>query len=166
MRRILGGTALAATLAVLTACGGGEEPEVVAETEAAAEPAAAGGAMQGMEGMQGMGGMESMQQGGSASQLQAHMQMMEGASGEQLRAMLPEHRQMVANMIAQFNREMRDMDMSNDSEWNEAVAALREALVRLPEMTPEELGAFLPEHQSRIDRVIEMHREMMGSMQM
>ena len=163
MRGFVRGTALAAALAVLAACGGAE-PEV--DTAAAAESAGAEGGMQGMEGMQGMGGGESSDQGGIASQLQGHMQMMQGAGGEQLRAMVPEHRQMVANMIAQFNREMRDMNMSSNPEWNDTVAALRDDLVRLPEMTADELQAFLPEHQERINRLIEMHRGMMSNMQM
>jgi predicted small lipoprotein YifL len=161
MKRILRGTTLTAALALLAACGGAEkEPEVVADAEMVAEPAG------GMEGMPGMGGMESVGQGGIAAQLQAHMQMMEGASGEELQRMLPEHRQLVANMVAQFNREMRDMNMADDSDWNQTVDALRNDLVRLPEMSADELQAFLPEHQARIDRLIDMHRGMMGDMQM
>jgi hypothetical protein len=165
MNRVLRGTTMAAALALLAACGGTEEePEVVADAEVVAEPATAPAG--GMEGMQGMGGMESMQQGGVAPQLQAHMQMMQNATGEELRNMLPEHRQLVANTIAQMNREMRDMNMAEDSEWNQTVSALREDLVRLPGMTPDELRAVMPEHQARIERLIEMHREMMGGMQM
>lgn len=161
MKRALRGTTMAAVLALLAACGGSEDaPEVVGDTEVAAEPAVAPAG--GMEGMQ----MESMQQGGVPPQLQAHMQMMQGASGEQLAAMVPEHRQLVANMIAQMNREMRDMNMSDNTEWNETVQALRNDLVRLPEMTPEELKGFLPEHQARIEKLAEMHRGMMGNMQM
>ena len=117
-----------------------------------------------MEGMLGMGGMESTQQNGVAPQLQTHMQMMRTASGEELKDMLPEHRQLVANMIAQMNREMREMNMADDTEWNEAVNALRDDLVRLPEMSPDELKAFLPEHQERIDKLAEMHQGMMGGM--
>ena len=165
MNRVLRGTTMAAVLALLAACGGAEEdPEVVADAEVVGEPATAPAG--GMEGMQGVGGMERMQQGGVAPQLQAHMQMMQNATGEELEAMLPEHRQLVANTIAQMNREMRDMNMADDPEWDQTVSALRQDLVRLPEMTAHELQAFMPEHQARIDRVIEMHRGMMGDMQM
>lgn len=146
-------------VAILGACGGADAPE--AETEAVvAEPAG------GMEGMEGMGGMPSMQQGGIDPQLQAHMQMMQSASGDQLTAMVPEHRQLVANMIAQMNREMREMNMTTDAKWNETVDALRNDLVRLPEMTADEIKAFLPEHQARINQLAEMHQGMMGNMQM
>ncbi|MEW5926074.1 MAG: hypothetical protein AB1941_01175 [Gemmatimonadota bacterium] len=165
MKRVLRSSAftLVAT-SILAACGGAEEdPAVEADAPAATEPVAQAG---GMEGMQGMDGMASMQQGGIAAQLQGHMQMMQGASGDQLKQMLPEHRQLVANMIAQMNREMRDMEMSDNTEWNQTVTALRDDLVRLPDMAPEELRSFMPEHQARIDRLIAMHKDMMGSMQM
>ena len=162
MNRVLRGATVAAGLVILAACGGAEEePAVVADTEVTAEPAAPAGQM---EGMQGMGGMEGMQQGGAASQLEAHMKMMEGAGGEQIKAMLPEHRQLVANTIAQYNQEMRGMNMADDEEWNSTVNALRQDLVRLPEMSADELKAFLPEHQERINKLQEMHRSMMASM--
>ena len=144
----------------LAACGGEEAPE--AETEVVvAEPA---GEMEGMEGMQGMGGMQ--MGGGMMEQMQAHMQQMEGATGEQLQANLVEHRQVVANMISQMNREMRDMDMSANTEWNTTIEAVREDLRRLPEMSAAELEGFMPEHRQRVMRLLEMHREMMGNMQM
>jgi hypothetical protein len=166
MNAILRRSALVLTAAALTACGGTEDEAevVVTDPEVVAEPAAepAGD----MEGMQGMTGMESMQQGGIAAQLQGHMQMMGSASGGELVVMLPEHRQLVANMIAQMNKEMRDMEMGDNAEWNTTVDALREDLVRLPEMSPDELQAFIPEHQARIDRLVEMHRGMMDRMQM
>jgi hypothetical protein len=160
MKRFIRSSVLTLTAtSLLAACGGAEEkPE--AATAVVAEPA---GQMQGMEGMQ---GMESMPQGGAGAELTGHMQMMQGASGEQLKQMLPEHRQLVANTIAQMNREMRDMDMSGNTEWNETVQALRDDLVRLPEMAPEELQAFMPAHQERINRLTEMHRSMMGDMKM
>lgn len=138
---------------------------VVADTEVVAEPAAAATAPAAAAGgMEGMAGMEGMQQGGAAAQLQGHMQMMQTASGEQLKAMLPEHRQLVANTMAQMNREMQGMDMSNNTEWNETVVALRQDLVQLPEMAPEELKGFIPQHQERINKLTEMHRTMMSSM--
>ena len=155
MKRVFHSSVFALAAALLAACGGAEEePAVVADAEVTAEPAGP------------MEGMGATQQGGIAAQLQGHMQMMRSASGDQLQQMLPEHRQLVANMIAQMNREMRDMDMSGNTEWNETVTALRDDLVRLPEMTPDELQGFIPEHQTRIDRLIAMHQEMMGSMRM
>ncbi|MDP9348109.1 MAG: hypothetical protein M3P24_03055 [Gemmatimonadota bacterium] len=148
--------ALAVLLTALAACGGQEDAPEAAPADAPATGAPAGG----MEGMPGM------QPGAAADPLDAHMQMMQGASGDQLKAMIPEHRQLVANMIAQYNREMREMNMSTDAEWNSTVDALRQDLVHLPEMSAEELKTFMPEHQSRINKLREMHKGMMGNMKM
>lgn len=163
MIRWIRSSTLVMTTALLAACGGAEqEPEAAADAPAAVEPAAP---MEGMQGMEGMGGMEGMQMGGGMmEQMQAHMRMMEGASGDDLMAMMPEHRQMTANMLAQMNREMREMNMAADAEWDETVSALRQDLTRLPEMTAEEVKALLPEHRARIERLIEMHQGMMGNM--
>lgn len=146
----------------LTACGGGEEaPEPGTGAEVAEAPAG------GMEGMQGMGGMAGMQMGGGMmEQMQAHMKAMEGKSGDATVQMMPQHRQMVANMIAQMNREMQDMNMTADQEWDSTIAAVREDLVRLPEMSAQELESFMPDHRQRILSLMEMHRSMMGSMKM
>jgi uncharacterized lipoprotein len=151
--------ALAALLATLAACGGSEEETPEAAPSHAPAAAAPAGGMEGMPGMQSGEGV-------AADPLDAHMQMMQGASGDQLKAMVPEHRQMVANMIAQYNREMRDMNMSTDANWNSTVDALRQDLVRMPEMSADELKTFIPEHQSRITKLREMHRGMMGNMKM
>ena len=161
MNLMLRGSSLALLLSALAACYGTDEPAEQAPEAVVVEPAAAPAG-----GMDGMAGMEGVQADGTTDPLSAHMKMMEGASGEDLKAMLPEHRQLVANTIARMNREMRDMNMSDNTEWNATVQALRDDLVQLPEMTPEELRAFMPGHQARIDRLNAMHRDMMGSMQM
>ena len=142
----------------LVACGGDEAAEEAPQVVVAEQPA---GGMEGMPGMQGM-----QMGGGMIEQMQAHMQTMQGETGAQFKANLPQHRQMVANMIAQMNGEMRDMNMAADSEWNQTVEALREDLKRLPEMSASELESFMPEHRQRITRLMEMHRSMMGNMQM
>ena len=147
---------MVALLAVvlLGACGGEEPPETEVEA-VVAEPAA---------GMEGMGGMQVG--GGMMEQMQAHMQQMQGVNGEQIQANLPQHRQMVANMISQMNREMREMNMTTDQEWNSTIDAIRQDLTRLPEMDVQELETFMPEHRQRVERLMEMHRSMMGNMQM
>lgn len=155
--------ALVAAL-TLAACGGDENAGEAPDAVVVEQPA---GGMEGMQDMPGMEGMPGMQMGGGMmDQVQAHMQQMEGAGGEQLRANLPQHRQMVANMIAQFNREMRGMDMAGDEEWSSTVEALREDLRRMPEMSAGELEGFMPEHRERVARLMEMHREMMAGMGM
>lgn len=149
--------ALVAALTV-AACGGDENAGEAPDAVVVEQPAG------GMEGMPGMPGMQ--MGGGMMDQVQAHMQQMEGASGEQIRASLPQHRQVVANMISQMNREMRDMNMAADSEWNQTIEALRQDLRQMPEMSAQELESFMPEHRTRVMRLMEMHREMMAGMGM
>src|SRR5688500_19157274 len=84
----------------------------------------------------GMAGMEGMRGGASAQMMAdggAHLEIMRTAMGDSMKAMLPMHRQMVANMIAQLDREMRDMNMTGDAAWNATLDSLRQDLRVMPE---------------------------------
>ena len=122
----------------------------------------------GMDGMDGMGGMDGMdgQSYAMMARMAAHMQMMETVSGDSMQAMLAMHRQMMANMIAQMHREMRDMNMPADPAWNATVDSLRNDLVQMPQMNAGELQDLMTDHQRRARRLMEMHREMMEEMAM
>ena len=76
-----------------------------------------------------MPGMPGLQGDGTADQVQAQLQIMQGALQDALRAMLPAHRQKAANMLAEFDREMREMNVSSDAVWNATVDSLRQDLV-------------------------------------
>lgn len=144
----------------LAACGPGGAPDA-SETAEGDRPEVPGMGMDGMPGQDGMqGGGEMM------GRMAAHMRMMEAMGGESIQAMLPTHRQMVANMIASMNREMRDMDMPTDEPWDATVDSLRNDLVSMPEMDAAELEALMPAHRRRVMRLIETHREMMVGMGM
>ena len=153
---------LAAALA-LAACSNGESENAADTNQApAAQDADTAGTMSGMGGMGGMGGM----QGGMMEQMQAHMRMMDGAGADSMQAMMPMHRQMVANMIAQFNTDMRGMDMTSNAGWNATVDSLRQDLTRMPEMSASELQELMPAHGARVMRLMESHRSMMADMKM
>ena len=112
----------------------------------------------GMQSMPGMGGMQSERM---MDELANHMEIMRGASGDSMQTMLPMHRQMAANLLSQMNSEMREMNMSGDAQWNATADSVRNDLTRLPDMTADELGAFMPAHQERMRRLMDMHRTMM-----
>lgn len=147
-------------VSLAAACGGGDN-EQQAGAEPDTNPAAADTAIQGMPGMGGMvrGGMMEM-----VTQMQSHMQMMQGMSADSMHTMMPQHRQMVANVLAEMNREMREMNMAGDTAWSAAVDSLRHDLTRMPEMSAQELHGFMPEHRRRVMSLMEMHRTMMGRM--
>ncbi len=116
-------------------------------------------------GMEGMGGMGDVPMGGmTMDQMSAHMTAMQGASGDSIMRMMPLYRQLVANMLAQFNREMSQMNMPDDPAWGATVDSIRQDLARMPELSAAEMQAMMPGHHARMMRVMEMHRSMMASM--
>ena len=153
----------------LAACGSDRKVQNANDsaTPPAGQPAQPTSGMQGMRGMgdtSGMGGMGGMQGGDMMARMQQHLRLTTRASGDSLEAMLPAHRQMVANMLAQMNQQMRSMNMTADPRWTALVDSLRKDLVRMPEMSSTELKAFVTAHRARITRLMEMHSAMMGSM--
>lgn len=157
---------LAASLAALAACGAEEEPVQEAGMAGMEQEDMPMEGMPGMAGMPGMEGTGAMPSGAMMDQMRTHMQTMRGAGADSLAAVMPMHRQMLANMIAQMNREMRDMNMTGDPAWNATVDSLRADLRVMPEMTAEEMQAMMDSHRARIERMMQMHAEMMERMPM
>ncbi len=117
--------------------------------------------MGGMAGMRGMGGMQSSSM---MQQMESQMGAMMSAEPDSAMAMMPGYRQMAANMLAQMNREMRQMNMEGDAAWNATVDSVRQDLTRMPEMTSEEMASSMDAHDARMNRLMEMHHSMMGAM--
>jgi hypothetical protein len=117
----------------------------------------------GMPGTQG-GQMAGMMSAGTMDSMKTRIRMMEGMSPAQMKAMLPAHRQMVANMLSQFNGDMRKMNMQPDAEWTALTDSVRQDLVRMPDVSASELRSLMPAHGARVMRLMQMHRSMMGGM--
>jgi hypothetical protein len=131
-----------------------QEDDLSAEAALAA-PDSAPGAMS-MERMEGMGGMQ-MQ-----SDMMAHMQTMHAMHGDSLMMMMPQHGQMLGNMMTHMDREMQSMNLSPDSLESALADSLRSDLMRMPGMSAPEMEAFMPGHQARVMRMMEMHGSMMS----
>lgn len=133
-----------------------------------ADSARTASGMQGMNGMQGMKGgqMAGTMGAGMMDSMQTHLRMMEGTSAGQMKAMLPAHRQMVANMLSRMNGDMRKMNMKPDAKWTALMDSVRQDLVRMPEMSAAEMRTSMPAHSARMMRLMQMHRSMMGGMTM
>lgn len=149
---------LLAAAATFSACQARDDRSAMADSPATATRADSGGKMGEMGGMHGMMG------GATMDSMQAHMGMMDSMSGERMKEMLPMHRQMAANMLSQMNSEMRSMNMAANTTWTATVDSVRQDLIRLPEMSSQELSAAMPGHHARLKRLMEMHRDMMRSM--
>lgn len=140
--------ALVGLLIGLGACGGDE-------------PAAGG-----MGDMPGMPATEPAGNGDVTADMRAHLDGMATMSADSLPMVLSTHRQKVANMLAQMNREMRDMNMGADAAWNATVDSLRADLTAMPGMSGADLARLVPAHRGRVERLMSMHATMMGGMRM
>ncbi|MGH7466844.1 MAG: hypothetical protein ACRENP_02555 [Longimicrobiales bacterium] len=149
----------ASALLLLAACRPGSDEAANRDGQAAPDT----GAAVGMPGMPGMGGMQSSEM---ITEMMGHMNRMQRMSGDSLKAMMPSHRQMAANMLAQMNREMQSMNMTGDSAWTATLDSVRADLTRMPELSPAELQALMPDHQRRMMRLMEAHQAMMRNRRM
>lgn len=126
---------------------------------ATADSAKRAGGMSGMQGMAGMmpnGMMDSMM-----TFMRSDIERFRSMSGTQMKAALPAHRQIAANMLSQMNADMRRMNMSADPAWNALVDSVRQDLVRLPDAPAGALPATLTPHLARVERLMAMHQAMM-----
>ncbi|MGE0160806.1 MAG: hypothetical protein AB7T31_15490 [Gemmatimonadales bacterium] len=97
----------------------------------------------------------------SADPMQAHLERMSVLPADSLIAVLPLHRQMVANMLARMNREMAGMNMTSDASWNASVDSIRSDLAGMPTMGVSTLAGLMPGHLARVGRLMTMHAAMM-----
>lgn len=150
-----------AVLVAVTACGGTANADHDGTDGAGADTQ-----------MAGMAGMPGMAAGtGSTTERLMHamdssLQRTDGASVDNLSALLPAHRSALANLIAEMNYEMRVMGMTGDAIWTATIDTLRRDLVALADMRPAELVQAMPAHRARVQRLSAMHRTMMRHMKM
>jgi hypothetical protein len=134
-------------LVLATACGGADDED-----------------MEGMPGMPGMAADSAAGAGDASAAMRAHMERMSAMSPDSMHAAMSEHRQRVANMLAQMNREMASMNMGADAAWTATVDSIRSDLTVMPNMTADQMAAMMPAHRTRIERLMSMHQAMMGRM--
>ena len=115
-------------------------------------------------GMAGTAGMQGMMSPAMADSMQAEMRAMAAMTPDQMAAMLPIHRQMVGNMLAQMSSDMRSMNMPADAAWTALTDSVRQDLIRLPDMSKTELKQTLTAHLARVTRLMQMHKDMMAKM--
>lgn len=129
--------------------------------------AGGGSGMSGMTGtaMKGMGNAGMAGPAGSMgsmmARMQAHMRVMDGPGGDSLKGMLPMHRQMLVNMLAEMSAQMRNMNMTGDKQWIALSDSIRQDLVQMRTLSVRDLGQFMPAHGSRVMRLMNMHQSMM-----
>jgi hypothetical protein len=108
-----------------------------------------------------MAGMSGMMSGAMMDSMHVHMSAMDTMSADGVKSMLPMHRQMMGNMLAQMNREMQDMKMTANPSWTALMDSVRQDLIRMPDMTAQQLKDFAAPHHGRVMRLMQGHRDMM-----
>jgi hypothetical protein len=141
---------IAASVIVATCGGSGEQQGEVADT-----------AVNDTSDIRGMEGMSTGESQTMMQEMQSHMQLMESARGDSLRNMATMHRQMAANMLAQMNRDMQQMNMAADAKWNALADSVRQDLTGMAEWNMQQMNAAMPAHMSRMRRLMDMHSAMM-----
>jgi hypothetical protein len=164
-------TVTLASLATIAACRSKDSTDGAASSDSAANAAAGSlegptrkdtaGAMAGMPDMSG-GQMGNMMGAATMDSMQTHLTTIDSVSADRMKAMLPMHRQMVANMLSRMNSEMRQMNMSADAGWTATIDSVRQDLINMPEMSGSQLKTVMPAHGARVLRLLNEHRAMMG----
>jgi hypothetical protein len=152
---------LSALAAVAVACGSPDQSSKSAPPADAKTPAKADS-----QPMAGMHGMNASPTAAQIQEMEMHLKTLDGKPRDQLKGLLMDHRQRVANLIAALNDEMRSMNMPPDAAWRATVDSLRQDLVHLADLSASELVTAMPAHRGRIVHMIAMHREMAAKMKM
>lgn len=114
--------------------------------------------------MAGMADMATMMSAGMMDSMKVQMSIMDTMTGAQMKTMMPAHRQMVANLLAQMNSEMRGMNMPADPRWTALMDSVRGDLVRMPDLSAQQGKEMMPAHQGRVTRLMQLHRDMIVGM--
>jgi len=115
----------------------------------------------GAEGTGGSGSIPPEASGESADPMEAQLVRLTRLPTDSLLIVMPAHRQMVANMLAQMNREMAAMNMGADANWSATVDSVRNDLTTMRTMSAAGIAALIPAHVSRVRRLMAMHASMM-----
>lgn len=155
--------------AALAACGkstNGDSTSVAGDSLAAASAGSleAPRHMERMMDTANMPGMEAMMGSRMMDSMQTHMRMMGGMSPDRMKAMVPMHRQMVANMLSSFDDSMRRMNMPSDAAWISLRDSIRQDLTHMPELSASQLRTLMPQHHGRLTRFMKMHKNMTSNM--
>ena len=152
--------AIALGLLAVIGCGSrSEQAGASGATSSTATDSAKG--MASMPGMSGMSVSSAMMSAAAMDSMHAEMLRVRTMSADQVKAAMPMHRQMTANMLSQMNADMRSMNMAADPAWDALVDSLRRDLVALPDIPTSRLTAALAPHFARVDRLMTMHSQMM-----
>jgi hypothetical protein len=144
------GKLLLVSIWALGACGGdaGSDADEGAAADNAAQPAPSG-----IESTVGAAGRA--QNTVMIAEMRSHLNVLQAAGGDEMVAMVSEHRQRVENLISQL-----DAQHAADARWTALADSVRQDLGRMQGMPALELEVLIDANVDRVRRLIEMHEQM------
>lgn len=84
----------------------------------------------------------------------ANVNKISAASAADQKRLLPAHISAVNDMLDRFETKVRAMHVKVDPDWVAVIDSVKNDVVRMPNMTTEQLHEFLPEHDLRVMRIV------------
>lgn len=76
------------------------------------------------------------------------------ASAAEQKRMLPAHLSAVSGMLSRFESKLRSMHVKVEPDWVAVIDSVKADVAKMPDMSTEQLHAFLPEHNQRVMRIV------------
>lgn len=84
----------------------------------------------------------------------ADINKISSASAAEQKRLLPAHISAVTGMLDRFETKVRSMHVKVDRDWVAVIDSVRSDVSKMPDMSTEQLHAFLPEHNRRVMRIV------------
>jgi hypothetical protein len=89
------------------------------------------------------------------AEMRSHLNVLQAAGGDEMAAMVSEHRQRVENLVSQLGAQH-----AADARWSALADSIRQDLGRMQGMPALELEVLIDANVERVRRLIEMHEQM------
>lgn len=114
----------------------------------------------------GMHDMAGMQSDTIVAVVEADLARMDKASPDSLKALLPQHREVVNALIKDCEEMMRMENMSPPRKWINTVADVRQDMASMAPTSAASVKQAWPDHQQHLRSMLNMRHDMMKSMKM
>ncbi|MEX2283436.1 MAG: hypothetical protein WEE89_13215 [Gemmatimonadota bacterium] len=141
-------------MTLLVGCNNAKDESAGDRAAPAAEADTTGMPMQGMP-------TRAVGSGVMMEQMQQAMKMMETAGADSVHALMPMHRQMADQMLAQMKKEMEGMKMPLDAGWSALMDSVHQDMAAMSGMAAGTMSSAMQAQHARMTRLMDMHRRMM-----
>jgi hypothetical protein len=146
---------LLVSLLLFAGCGGEGGADAGVEEmpeDAAATPGGAASAL---------GAVDRAQATVAIAEMRSHLNVLTAAGGDEMVAMVPQHRQQVESLITTLS----GTGASSNPAWSPTVDSVRQDLTRMQGMPANELEVLVEQNAERVTRLIDMYEASAGGAQ-